>query len=167
MRPFFLRKDGYRIHACPRLTQRYLMHRLLVILSMLGAGPAWAQTDLFQKLSGTYGMPFSPTLGCKINPHRVSFFDDNHRARFAWQSEIVGYDLKSALSGEYTVIGTNALGIVLELDSESRLTAAVKPVVWVLRPVVGLDGYCWGRTDWPDARCIATHIRCEDTPPSS
>jgi hypothetical protein len=142
------------------------MQRILFAL-IFCANPASAEADLFQTFTGSFGMPFSPTLSCKVNPHRVSFFDNNHRARFEWQSEIVGYDGRQVDFAEYTVVGIDQLGIILKLDGESRLTEAAAPVVWILRPVQGFDGYCWGRTDWPNARCIAPHTRCKDTVPSS
>ena len=141
-------------------------HRALLAL-LIFANPALAEGDVFQSLSGTYGPLFSPTLSCKLNPHRISFYDNNQRARFDWQAEIVGYNEKRLKTAEYTVVGTSALGIILALDGESRLTDAGEPVVWILRPVQGLAGYCWGRTDWPELRCIATHIRCEDAAPTS
>ena len=134
---------------------------------LLLPNPAWAETDFFRSLAGEYGVPFNESMDCKANPHRVSFFDNNHRVRFEWRSVILGYDGGWVSFAEYTVQGSNALGIAMALDDESRLTASGAPVVWVMRPVQGFDGYCWGRTDWPDARCIAPHIRCPNAAPTS
>lgn len=141
--------------------------RYFLLVVLFCADPALAETDFFQTLSGSYGMPFSPTMDCKTNPHRVSFFDGNRRVRFEWQSDIQNYAGNSLNWAEYSVQGITDLGIGMALDGESRLTEAGTPVVWVMRPVQGFDGYCWGRTDWPDARCIAPHIRCPNASPTS
>lgn len=142
------------------------MRRLLCIM-LLCANPVWAKTDFFQLLAGEYGMPFSPTMDCKANPHHVSFFQNNTRVRIEWQSDITDYHGQQVNWAEYTVQGATALGIAMALDGETRLTDAGAPVVWVMRPVKGFDGYCWGRTDWPDARCIAPHMRCPDAASTS
>ncbi len=142
------------------------MRGLLFALFIIST-PAFAEDDFFSTLSGSYGVPFNKELSCESNPHHVTFFDGNRRVRFEWQNEIRAYDGTMDKFAEYDVAGANGLGIIMALDGESRVTDAGQSVVWVMRPVKGFDGYCWGRTDWPDARCIAPHIRCPEVQPTS
>ena len=137
---------------------------LLACLAAFFAMPARAETDFFGVLSGTFGQLYEAEGDCQTNPHRVTFTDGNSRALFEWAGPIIDYEEKSRVIGGYGVGGVNDLGIILNLDGESRLTAEGKPVTWVMRPVMGFDGYCWGRMDWPDARCETPQIRCPAVP---
>lgn len=135
---------------------------LLLCIGLFVPFATFAETDFFAALTGDYGRPFSAEYTCQKNPHHVSFSADHRRALFEWRQDIMGYDGSVRKTAEYTVLGSNSVGIIMRLDGESRLTDTGEPVVWIMRPTLGVDGYCWGRTDWPEAQCIAPHIRCPD-----
>lgn len=141
--------------------------RGIVLILLLSAAPALAEEDPFFRLSGTFGRPFTADSDCQTNPHTVRFLQGNHRARFEWPNLVEDYEGKPRVFAEYSVQGLDGNGIIMALDGESRLTEAGEPVVWIMRPVARPDGYCWGRTDWPAARCIAVTLRCKGDAPSS
>ena len=144
------------------------MTRLLALLApCLLPAPVAAQASPFDVLTGTFGASYLLEESCRKNPHTVRFTDGQSRARFDWQTPIMGYDDQPRSHSEYTVVGLDGDGIIMALDGESRITASGAPVVWILRPVQRPDGYCWGRTDWPAARCIALHLRCPGGAPTS
>jgi hypothetical protein len=139
------------------------MRSLLCLLLLIA--PAPARADIFDDLSGSYGTAFREDLSCARAPHRVSFSSDRRRAHFVLSSEISDYQGQPRRRADYTVLGLDAEGIEMVLDGETRLTAEGRPVIWVLRKAAGIDGYCWGRTDWPPGRCQHLNLRCKDDLP--
>jgi hypothetical protein len=142
------------------------MRHLLPLLLICAAVPALGQTapaaDVFDRLTGAFGTPFGGVDTCRDNPHSVRFSADRTRVAFRWGGDIRDYRGEWRAAADYSVLGHDDTGITMALDGETRLTDAGNPVVWILRPVKGLDGYCWGRTDWPLLRCIAVNVRCAE-----
>lgn len=139
------------------------MRSVLCLLLLIAAAPARA--DIFDDLAGSYGTAFREDLSCARAPHRVSFSADRRRAHFELSSEISDYQGQPRRRADYTVLGLGAEGIEMVLDGETRLTAEGRPVIWVLRKAAGIDGYCWGRTDWPRGKCQHLNLRCKDDLP--
>lgn len=142
-----------------------MLRRLTLCLCLL-PGPALAE-DIFVRMTGTYGALHSTALSCRENPHHLTFSADRRRALFRMEREVTDYEGKHRREAAYSVLGHDDSSITMALDGESRRTAAGAPVIWILRIVPTIDGYCWGRTDWPPLQCNHTQIRCEDPPPAS
>ncbi|GAB1480157.1 hypothetical protein MASR2M74_27320 [Paracoccaceae bacterium] len=138
--------------------------RLLCLLCLLTAAPAGA--DVFDDLSGRFGATFNPNT-CARNPHRVSFDASRSRARFVWDHPITDFRGEERLEGSYEVLGHDDSSITMRIEGETRLTEDGAPAVWIMRRVAALDGYCWGRTDWPSGRCVNVTIRCPGEAPIS
>ncbi len=140
--------------------------RLLATLLCLLALPAQAQT-IFDRMTGDWALPFTEGMTCAENPHSLTFSADRRRAFFRWTGPMINYRGEVDQAGDYTVLNHDDGGITMALEGETRVTEAGDPVVWILRPANGVDGYCWGRTDWPGGRCVALHVRCRGATPIS
>jgi len=138
--------------------------RLFCIAFALAAVPARA--DIFDDLSGRFGATFNPNT-CARNPHRVSFDAARSRAFFVWDHPINDFRGQERLEGSYEVLSHDADTITMRIEGETRLTEDGAPAVWIMRRVAALDGYCWGRTDWPAGRCVNVTIRCGEEAPTS
>ena len=138
--------------------------RLLSIALALAATPARA--DIFDDLSGRFGSTFNAHT-CAANPHSVRFDDDRRQAHFIWDHPITDFRGQERLEGTYEVLRHDADTITMQIAGETRLTDDGAPAVWIMRRVAALDGYCWGRTDWPAGRCVNVTIRCRDATPIS
>lgn len=138
--------------------------RLLCLALMLAAAPARA--DIFDDLSGRFGSTFSPNT-CARNPHRVAFDASRSRAHFVWDQPITDFRGEERLEGSYEVLGHDDSSVTMRIEGETRLTDDGAPVIWIMRRVAALDGYCWGRTDWPAGRCENVTIRCPEVAPTS
>ncbi len=126
-----------------------------------------ARADIFDDLSGTFGSLTQSETTCRLNPHRTTFSADRATVRLAWAAPFTDYRGEARTEGRYTILGHDAVSITMRAEGETRLTEAGDPVVWIMRRTAGIDGYCWGRTDWPEARCIGVHVRCPEVAPSS
>lgn len=113
-----------------------------------------------ERLTGTYGSPVDPLLSCTQNPQHVSFLEGGRRALVAHDRPVTDLEGKQRLQGTDTILSQDDQGITLRFDEESRLTEAGDLIIWVMRPALGVDGYCWGRTDWPQERCDNLRLRC-------
>lgn len=138
--------------------------RLFCIVLALAAAPASA--DIFDDLSGNFGATSGPNT-CAANPHHVTFIDGRSRAHFVWDRPIIDFRNEERLEGTYEVLGHDAASVTMRIEGETRLTDAGEPVVWIMRRVDALHGYCWGRTDWPAGRCENVSIRCPAEAPIS
>jgi hypothetical protein len=141
------------------------MRHVLILFAVLSPVTAMAESDLQSQLTGTFGMPDNPDFTCAVNPITIAFSADGRVMTSTMDASIIDYEGNVRISGDYAVRGTDAGGLALALEGESRLTAAGDPVVWVLRPTP--DGFCWGRTDWADGDCESYHVRCGDAAPLS
>ncbi len=141
------------------------LFRCVLPLALTLAAALPARADLFEDLAGSYGAAFRKDLSCAVAPHRLSFSADRRRAHFQLSAPTRDYQGALRSQADYTVLGWDETGIRMQLDGETRLTEGGVPVVWILRKAAGLDGYCWGRTDWPQGRCQHLMLRCaEDLP---
>lgn len=126
-----------------------------------------ARADIFDELSGTFGSLTNSETTCRLNPHRTVFSEDRATVSLKWMAAFTDYRGALRAEGLYTILGHDALSVTMRAEGETRLTEAGEPVVWIMRRTAGIDGYCWGRTDWPEARCIGVHVRCTEVAPSS
>ncbi len=141
-----------------------LARALPFVLLLAGtAGPAAA--DVFDRLSGTFGRPFMAD-DCRNNPHVFRFSPDRSRAFVSWEQPIFTFRQLWETAAEYEVTGHDEAGVTMRFADETRLAADGRPVVWIMRPVALPEGYCWGRTDWPAARCEFHAVRCGEVPVS-
>ena len=138
--------------------------RLLCLALVLAAVPSRA--DIFDDLSGRFGATSNPNT-CARNPHRVRFDAARSRAFFVWDHPITDFRGEERLEGSYEVLGHDADTITMRIEGGTRLTEDGAPAVWIMRRVAALDGYCWGRTDWPAGRCVNVTIRCPEAAPTS
>ncbi|MCR8724041.1 hypothetical protein [Frigidibacter sp. ROC022] len=141
------------------------MRLTLSALLLCAALPAHA--DVFDDASGLWGLTGDDELTCQLNPHRVTFFDDNKRASFRWEHLMTNYLGEPDQEGFYTVLDHGDDYIVLALDGEQRRTLEDAPVVWIMRLSEGGGRYCWGRTDWPAEDCLDGYARCPAPVPIS
>ena len=140
--------------------------RMLSIALALALATAPARADIFDDLSGRFGATFNAHT-CAANPHSVRFDATRSRAQFVWDHPITDFRGEERLEGRYEVLSHDANSITMRIEGETRLTDAGLPAVWIMRRVAALDGYCWGRTDWPAGRCVNVTIRCPGGAPIS
>jgi hypothetical protein len=144
--------------------------RLFAFALVLGTSSlthATAARDIFDQLTGTYGAPGVQGMACSDNPHRVTFSADRAASVFRWSKEITDYAGEPRLEGRYVVHTSDGTSITMEIVGEQRRTRDGRPVVWIMHRVTDPDGYCWGRTDWPQDRCESLHLRCTGDLPVS
>jgi hypothetical protein len=130
------------------------------LLLCVAGSSASGEEDIFSRLTGTFGAAFRDDISCAVSPHDVTFAPDRSRAHFILSMPRLDYLGEVRTEAHYTVLAHDETGITMVLDGEQRLTDAGAPVVWIMRPAAGLDGYCWGRTDWPRGRCEHLMLRC-------
>ena len=141
------------------------MRRLaFAFIACLGAP---AQADIFDQISGTWGLTDRSELSCAENPHRISFTPERSRARFVWEQPMLSYTGEWLTEGGYDVISHDETSVTMALDGEQRLTGDGAPVVWILRLLDEGNRYCWGRTDWAEEDCIDRYMRCPAPVPVS
>ncbi len=140
---------------------------ILAALLACSAAPLWAEEDLMTRMAGVYGSDENPNFSCTENPVTLSFTQSPPHAVFSWDfpSETV---VGPARTREvYDLIGPTEGGLMMRLEGEPRRTEEGTRPIWVLRPLAGYTGFCWGRQDWPLIRCTGTHHRCEAEAPTS
>lgn len=128
--------------------------------------PAFAQGDLAGQMAGQYGTVNDPAYSCTENPVDLHFTDKPPHAVFTWAKSRQMFDDKMSNEAVYDFRGEVPLGLLLRLEGETRLTAAGDPVLWILRPDADLQGFCWGRPDWPVVQCVNPFRRCDTAPVS-
>lgn len=104
---------------------------------------------------------------CKTNPHHIRFTSALDHAIFEWDHPVTGYDGTTKGRVVYDVLGADDRGITMRLEGETRRADDGSTVIWILRPAIGGEGYCWSRTDWPLMRCQNAQARCPDDIPTS
>lgn len=126
--------------------------------------PAHGESALMAGLAGQYGSVGNPDYACATNPVQLSFTEFPPHARFSWAFPRQIFNETTATEAVYDLISEVPGGLLLRLEGEERRTASGAPVVWVLRPDSDLQGFCWGRTDWPMVQCVNPFVRCDAAP---
>lgn len=130
----------------------------LLALLLCAAGPAAAQS-VFDRAAGLYGDATDPALSCAANPHELSFIDSPPHAFFTWAEPAPDAQGRMRRVDRYDLEGVTDTTLLLELEGSPERTADGRRPVWILRLTV--DGYCWGRQDWPLIRCERPQLRCD------
>ncbi|MCF8485680.1 MAG: hypothetical protein K9G71_10710 [Rhodobacteraceae bacterium] len=104
---------------------------------------------------------------CKTNPYHIRFSSAPDHAIFEWDHPVTVYDGTTKSRVVYDVLGADDRGITMRLEGETRRADDGSTVIWILRPAIGGEGYCWSRTDWPLMRCQNAQARCPDDIPTS
>ena len=130
----------------------------LTALLALCAAPAAAQS-VFDRAAGLYGDASDPALSCAANPHELSFIDSPPHAFFTWAEPAPDAQGRMRRVDRYDLEGATDTALLLELEGSPERTADGRRPVWILRLTV--DGYCWGRQDWPLIRCERPQLRCD------
>ena len=133
------------------------MRAVLALLFLLAA-PAQAQS-VFDRAAGLYGDATDPALSCAANPHELSFIDSPPHAFFTWAEPAPDAQGRMRSVDRYDLEGVTDNALFLELEGSPERTADGRRPVWILRLTV--DGYCWGRQDWPLIRCERPQLRCD------
>lgn len=134
------------------------MRAALVLLPLLAAAPVQAQS-VFDRAAGLYGDATDPALSCSANPHDLGFMSNPPHALFTWTKPAADAQGRMRTVDRYDLEGATDNTLLLELEGSPERTADGRRPVWILRLTV--DGYCWGRQDWPLIRCERQQIRCD------
>ncbi|MDB5658766.1 MAG: hypothetical protein JWS10_1381 [Cypionkella sp.] len=142
------------------------MSRILFAL-LFCSTPAFADVNMFQRLSGIYGDPHPDGADCTQAVQRLTFADQNTRGDLQVVSDPQGPNMHVSLDLPFTVLHPTQRGIEIRFDDEEILTPNGTLVVWEFRPLKAPNRYCWHRTDWPTDRCINMVQFCEAEVPMS
>jgi hypothetical protein len=122
--------------------------------------PVYAQ-DIFAKLEGgPYGTMFRQGWTCAEITHTITFSADRKKMAVVFSAPQVIFDGKTVESVTYSVLEIQEYGLHLSLDGDNRKTKAGKPLEWLMRPLEGIEGYCWSRTDHAPEYCAPINERC-------
>jgi hypothetical protein len=96
---------------------------------------------------------------CLSNPETIEFSADGSemtitRAKMGWATKS---DSRKVF--RYRILSRTATYLRVELERESRLDAAGRPVIWHIVPVDS-QTFCWGRDDWAHSACTPPRVRC-------
>ncbi|NBZ86574.1 hypothetical protein [Stagnihabitans tardus] len=116
-----------------------------------------AKADIFDRLSGSFGVPDLPEESCAENPAFSHFTADRSRVTFSWVRPVVSYTGAMITSYGGTVVATAPDSITMRRDNETRRDPSGALVLWIMRATP--EGYCWTRSDWPPDECLPT-VRC-------
>ncbi len=130
--------------------------RALLVLILI---PQITHADIFDRMTGSFGLPDVPSESCAANPVYSSFSPDRGRIRFAWDGPVPSYTGAKITAYGGTVVRVDGQSLIMLRDAETRLTEAGPPVLWDMRATDDPDGYCWHRLDWDDGRCLQL-VRC-------
>lgn len=130
--------------------------RLLVALLLI---PQIAQADIFDHMTGSFGVPDVPSESCAENPVFSSFSPDRGRVNFTWGRPVPSYTGAMITAFAGTMVGVEGQSLIMLRDNETRKTGAGETVLWEMRPTDAPDGYCWRRLDWDASECLSM-IRC-------
>ena len=131
---------------------------LLFLLSSLTA--AMAQ-DSFGTFRGQYGSAADPATSCAANPHTLDFMAYPPHALFNWTKPVADPSGQMVTGERYDLLDHSDSTLTLRLEGDPRRTDAGGAPIWILRQTTQPDGYCWGRTDWPDVHCEDQQVRCD------
>ena len=115
--------------------------------------------DVFDQMTGSFGVPDVPAESCSLNPAFSSFSPDRGRVNFAWARPVPSYTGAMITAFGGTVVRVEGGNLIMLRDDETRLTDAGQPVLWEMRATDVPDGYCWRRLDWPEDECLQM-LRC-------
>lgn len=139
------------------------MWRLVLLLAVLpGLAPA---QDLVEAMTGRYGSASDPAGSCALNPHELQVMAQPPHLFLTWAAPWTDATGKTISNRHFDILAWNQTGFTLRDEDERQVTDAGRPLVWILRRTKLPQGYCWGRTDWPQMRCEDQQLRC-DTPVS-
>ncbi len=135
---------------------------LVLLLALPDLAPA---QSVFERALGQYGSATDPATSCAANPHQLDFMAQPLHAMFNWQTPKVGPS-GAMVSGErYDILDYDDHSLTLRQEGDVRRTDSGAQPVWILRLTADPQGYCWGRTDWPQVHCEDQQLRCDN--PSS
>lgn len=126
---------------------------------------AMARADVFDRLSGSFGVPDLPDETCEANPVFSLFSHDHHRVTFTWEKPVLSYTGQMIVSFSGTVVAVDPESITLLRDNETRRDVSGATVLWIMRATDRPEGYCWTRRDWPPDQCVP-QVRCKAQPNS-
>ena len=132
------------------------MHRIASVLLFCSALPVQAE-DIFDSLRGQYGSATDPATSCASNPHDLDFMAQPPHALFTWAKPRAD----GAGDERYDLMDHSDSTLTLRLEGDIRRTATGAHPIWILRLTTQPQGYCWGRTDWPDVHCEDQQVRCD------
>ena len=121
--------------------------------------PQIAQADIFDRMTGSFGLPDVIAESCAANPVFSSFSPNLGRVNFSWGRPVPSYTGAMITAYGGTVVRLDGQSLIMLRDDETRLTEAGEPVLWEMRATDNPDGYCWHRLDWDPAQCLQV-IRC-------
>lgn len=133
--------------------------RTLILLSLLMAGPAAAQT-LLDVAPGQYGSASDSATSCAANPHQLSFMTSPAHVILTWsQPKDDGTGQPRTLE-RYDIVDYDDTTLTLREEGDFRPDRAGGRM-WVMQMTQNPTGYCWRRFDWPQVRCEDQQVLCE------
>ena len=140
----------------------------LLLAVLLASCPLQAAADIFDKLTGAFEMAGRSSESCAMDPFRASFTANNRRFIRKWSVPVY-----SSLTGamitlsEADVVSVSQDSIAIRLDGESRVGVDGKPLLFTLRLVDELNGFCWVYDGQAMENCRQVFRRCPDVGPVS
>lgn len=135
------------------------MWRILFLLCCL-PGLAAAQ-DVVTDMPGLYGSASDPAGSCDSNPHRLELLARPPHLFLSWEAPWINAAGETVYNRRYDVLGVDGQTFLLRNEDEQVFTDDGQRPVWILRRTSDPEGYCWGRTDWPQMHCEDQQLRCD------
>ena len=135
------------------------MLRIACLLALL---PTLASAqDLTDTMRGLYGSATDPAGSCAANPHRLDFMSSPPHLLLMWKAPWTDAKGETQTDRRYDLLGMDDSTFTLRWEDDPSQTDAGRRPIWILRHTAQPEGYCWGRTDWPQMRCEDQQLRCD------
>jgi hypothetical protein len=130
---------------------------LLVCLPGLAAAQGLADT----MRGSLFGSASDPAGSCAVNPHLIEFTGGRPHLLLIWDAPWTNADGEIETNRRYDLLAMDGSTFTLRDEHERQVTEAGDLPLWILRRTTQPEGYCWGRTDWPQLRCEDQQLRCD------
>jgi hypothetical protein len=135
---------------------------MLRIAFFLALIPTFAAAqDLTDTMRGLYGSASDPAGSCQSNPHRLDFMSNPPHLLLMWKAPWTDATGATQYDRRYDLLGSDAGTFTLRWEDDPSRTDTGGHPIWILRHTSQPEGYCWGRTDWPQMRCEDQQLRCD------
>ena len=129
---------------------------LLMILPSIASAQ-----DLVDTLRGLCGNASDPAWSCKINPHHMGFIANRPHLLLIRPAPWTNTKGHIETNRRFDLLSLHDTTVTPRDEYEQQMTDTGSRTIWILRHTTQPEGYCSGRTDWPQMRCQDQQLRCE------
>jgi hypothetical protein len=129
---------------------------LLMLLPTLASAQ-----DLVTTMRGLYGSATDPAGSCAVNPHQIDFLAQPPHLMMMWKAPWTDAKGVTQYDRRYDLLAVGDNTFTLRREDEDQTTDTGTRPIWILRHTTQPEGYCLGRTDWPQMRCEDQQLRCD------